>query len=119
MSDPAKKIIIDEDWKQEAQHEKEELEAKIEHEKQVQHTVPAASFDVLINSLAMPAMLNLGMVKVPDHQPNLEEAKFYIDLLAVVEAKTKGNLEVAENNMLQTLLHELRMAFLAVSKQSS
>lgn len=119
MSDPAKKIIIDEDWKQSAQQEKEELEAKLEAEKaRSSRPVPTASFEVLINSLAMPAMLNLGMVQMPDHQPDLGEAKFYIDLLSVVEQKTKGNLETSEHNMLTTLLYELRMAFVALAQQA-
>ena len=119
MSDPTKKIIIDEDWKQSAQQEKEELEAKLEAEKaRSARPVPTASFEVLINSLAMPAMLNLGMVQMPDHQPDLSEAKFYIDLLGVVEQKTKGNLETAEHNMLTTLLYELRMAFVSLAQQA-
>lgn len=117
MSDPTKKIIVDDDWKQEAQAEKEALEAKLLEEKEKQHRpMPTASFDVLLNSLAMPAMLNLGMVQMPDHQPNLAEAKFYIDLLEVLEKKTKGNLDTQEHNMMTTLLYELRMAFVAVTQ---
>lgn len=120
MSDTPKKIIIDEDWKQEAQQEKESLEAQLEQEKQTKAPpLPTASFEVLINSLAMPAMLNLGMISMPNHQPNLNEAKFYIDLLEVVEAKTKGNLEVTEHNTLTALLYELRMAFVAATQQAS
>lgn len=120
MSETPKKIIIDEDWKQEAQMEKESLEAKLEQEKQAKsQPMPNASFDVLINSLAMPAMLNLGMISMPNHTPNLGEAKFYIDLLEVVEQKTKGNLEVAEHNTLTALLYELRMAFVAATQRPS
>lgn len=121
MSDPAKKIIIDEDWKQSAQQEKEELAAKLEAEKeQAARPAPVASFEVLVNSLAMPAMMNLGMIQIPNQPPelNLAEAKFYIDLLGVVEEKTKGNLENAEHNMLTTLLYELRMAFVTLAKHS-
>lgn len=119
MSETPKKIIIDEDWKAEAQQEKETLEAKLEQEKQSKTPpIPSASFEVLINSLAMPAMLNLGMISMPDHQPNLSEAKFYIDLLEVVELKTKGNLEVSEHNTLTALLYELRMAFVAATQRS-
>ncbi|HQR05771.1 MAG TPA: DUF1844 domain-containing protein [Gemmatales bacterium] len=120
MSDTTKKIIIDEDWKQEAQQEKESLEAKLEQEKiKKPPPLPTASFEVLINSLAMPAMLNLGMISMPNHQPNLNEAKFYIDLLEVVEQKTKGNLEVSEHNTLTALLYELRMAFVSATQNAS
>lgn len=120
MSDSPKKIIIDEDWKQEAQQEKESLEAQLEQEKRTKTpAIPTASFEVLINSLAMPAMLNLGMISMPNHKPNLSEAKFYIDLLEVVEQKTKGNLEVNEHNTLTALLYELRMAFVSVTNQNT
>lgn len=120
MSDTPKKIIVDEDWKQEALHEKESLEAQLEQEKRTQPPpLPTASFEVLINSLAMPAMLNLGMISMPNHKPNLNEAKFYIDLLEVVEQKTKGNLEVTEHNTLTALLYELRMAFVAATQHAA
>lgn len=119
MSDASKKIIIDEDWKSEAQQEKEMLEEKLEQEKLQQgKSMPQASFEVLVNSLAMPAMLNLGLIHVPQQKPqiNLTEAQFYIDLLTVVENKTKGNLETAEHNLLKTILYELRMAFVNLSQ---
>lgn len=112
MSDPGKRIIVDEDWKQSAQEEKEKLEVELQQAKGTEKPAfPTASFEVLINSLAMPAMMNLGMVDIPDHKPQLEEAQFYIDLLTVVEQKTKGNLEVAEHNLLTSLLYELRMLY--------
>lgn len=122
MSDASKKIIIDEDWKSEAQQEKEMLEAKLKEEKQNQQRgMPQASFEVLVNSLAMPAMLNLGMIHAPQQKPhvNLSEAQFYIDLLTVVENKTKGNLEAAEHNLLKTILYELRMAFVSMSQSAN
>jgi hypothetical protein len=113
-----KKIIVDEDWKAEAEREKESLAAKLEAEQQAQAQppMPEASFEVLLSSLATPAMLNLGMINVPNRSVNLEEAKFYIDLLGVLEQKTKGNLETREHNMLTSMLYELRMAFVAVSQ---
>jgi hypothetical protein len=116
---PGKKIIVDEDWKAEAEREKETLSAKLEEEKQKQTDLPPmpeASFEVLLSSLATPAMLSLGLVQVPNRQVNLEEAKFYIDLLGVVEQKTKGNLETREHNLLTSMLYELRMAYVAVTK---
>lgn len=119
MSDASKKIIIDEDWKSEAQHEKELLEERLEQEKlNPDRGLPQASFEVLVNSLAMPAMLNLGLIHAPQQKPqvNLSEAQFYIDLLSVVENKTKGNLETAEHNLLKTILYELRMAFVNLTQ---
>lgn len=119
MSDPAKRIIVDDDWKQAAQEEKEKLAAELQNEpRQPQSAFPEASFEVLVNSLAMPAMLNLGMIQMPNHTPRMEEARFYIDLLTVVEQKTKGNLAVAEHNMLTTLLYELRMTYVKANENA-
>jgi hypothetical protein len=119
MSDE-KKIVIDEDWKEEAQREKERLAEALEEEKLHQHELPPlpeASFEVLVSSLATPAMLSLGMLNIPNRQPNLDEAKFYIDLLEILERKTKGNLETREHNALTSILYELRMGFVAVTQK--
>ena len=40
------------------------------------------------------------------------------EMLAVIDEKTKGNLSAEEATMMEQVLHELRMAFVAVSKQS-
>jgi len=116
---PCKKIIVDEDWKAEAEREKETLAAKLEEEKQTQANLPPmpeASFEVLLSSLATPAMLSLGLIQVPNKQVSFEEAKFYIDLLGILEQKTKGNLETREHNLLTSMLYELRMAYVAATK---
>jgi hypothetical protein len=122
MSDgnPEKKIFIDEDWKEEAQREKEQLEKELEKEKGHAHELPplpAASFEVLVSSLATPAMISLGMLQVPGRPPSLDEAKFYIDLLEILEHKTRGNLETREHNTLTSILYELRMVYVSAMKQ--
>jgi hypothetical protein len=114
-----KKIFIDEDWKEEAQREKEKLAEELEKQKQELPPLPEASFEVLLSSLATPAMLNLGMFNVPDRQVNLDEAKFYIDLLEILERKTKGNLDTREHNALTSLLYELRMGFVAANQKTA
>lgn len=113
-----KKIFVDEDWKEEAQREKEKLAEELE--KQSQHELPPlpeASFEVLVSSLATPAMMSLGMLNLPNRQPNLDEAKFYIDLLEVLEKKTQGNLETREHNALTSILYELRMGYVALAQR--
>jgi hypothetical protein len=117
---PGKKILIDEDWKEEAQREKEKLEEQLEQEKaQVKDLppLPAATFEVLLSSLATPAMIALGMLQVPGRPPSLEEAKFYVDLLEVLEQKTKGNLDTREHNALTSVLYELRMVYVSAVQQ--
>jgi hypothetical protein len=49
----------------------------------------------------------------------LDFAKHFIDMLAVLEEKTAGNLIDAEKSYLQEALHQLRMAYVAVSKQAA
>lgn len=115
-----KKIIIDEDWKEEAQREKEELAQSIEREEQRKRQPPAeASFAVLAVSLATQAALNLGDMPNPQTgkaETKLGEARFHIDLLEMLQAKTKGNLSEEEAKLLEGLLFDLRMRFVEKSK---
>lgn len=70
----------------------------------------------LVMTLQMGAMANLGMVQSSDGrrmQVNLPAAKDSIDLLEVVQAKTKGNLTEEENAVLSEGLYHLRMAYVA------
>jgi hypothetical protein len=121
MNEPhEKKIIIDEDWKEEAQREKEELARSIEREELKKNQAPAeASFAVLAVSLATQAALSLGDIPHPQTgktEANLGNARFHIDLLEMLEAKTKGNLTQEEAKLLEGLLFDLRMRFVERSK---
>lgn len=114
MSDE-KKIIVDEDWKEEAQREKERLAEEIEKERKLKTQPPVpASFAVLISSLATQAAISLGDIPNPltgKTEVNLGEARFHIDLLEVLQEKTKGNLTPEEAKGLETILFDLRMRF--------
>lgn len=72
-------------------------------------------FSTHILSLASSAMVALGELPAPgDEAPSavdLEAAKHLIDVLAMLEVKTKGNLEEAEQKVLASLLYDLRMKF--------
>ena len=50
-------------------------------------------------------------------QVNLDMAKFNVDLLGVIEEKTKGNLSAEEQKMLDNALYEVRMRFVSVASQ--
>ena len=72
--------------------------------------------------LATQAMLNLGTLPNPmtgKTDRNLSQAKHAIDLIEVLQEKTKGNCNPQEEVMLQSLLHELRMAYVASQDQPS
>ena len=127
---PEKKLIIDEDWKQEAQREKEVLAEKERQEKQTQAAtgrtgpLPPADLPGLISMLATQAFFALGVVRSREDEeqepePDLEMAKYHIDLLAMLEEKTQGNLSVQEKRLLDDSLHQLRMAYVQISEHKA
>jgi hypothetical protein len=75
------------------------------------------TFDRLIASLYMTAMMQLGLMAPEGEQPRADilGARQTIDTLSVLAEKTKGNLTEAEQNMLQNVLFESRMAYLQLT----
>ncbi|MBE0535831.1 MAG: DUF1844 domain-containing protein [Phycisphaerae bacterium] len=121
-----KKLIIDEDWKAQAQKEKEALkqqeqqEHKPQTEAERQGQLPPADLSALISMLATQAYLALGILGAEEdeqHEPDLEAAKFNIDLLSMIDEKTRGNTTEDEKKLLTGALHQLRMVFVELSKQ--
>src|SRR5688572_18057189 len=119
----APKLHIDSDWKAEAQKEKERL-AKKEQAKPAksgeaaephgQGELPEASFRSLIGMLASQAIMGLGAMADPQTNRviiDLEGARFSIDILDVLEQKTKGNLTAEESKDLTQILAEMRSRF--------
>ena len=139
MSDDAnekaeKKIIIDEDWKSQVEAEKEDLERKQrEASKAAAETeapepaaaeagvpLPPPSLEFLASSLGMQAMIAMGLMPSPltgKPEAHLDQAEHFIDTIAMLEEKTEGNRTPEETAVIGNLLHELRMAFLAVRQQ--
>ncbi len=80
--------------------------------------IPPARFDVLIQLLSSQAILALGLIPDPQGQTEvrLPLARHFIDLLAILESKTKGNLDSNEAKLLERSLHELRVLFLDKSQ---
>ena len=71
----------------------------------------------LVQSLQMGAMVGLGMVQGPDGKRppvDLPAAKDAIDLLGVLQEKTKGNLTKEEEEVLREGLYHLRMGYMAM-----
>ena len=75
------------------------------------------TFERLLASLYMTAMLQLGLMAPEGEQPRADimGARQTIDTLGVLNEKTKGNLTPSEQNMLQSALFELRMAYLELT----
>lgn len=129
MSD-AKKIIIDEDWKSQVAAEQA---AARESKQPVSEAAAAeaprgahahdpmeASFELLVATFVTEAMTALGQMPHPatgQMEFDAAHARFAIDMLDVIAAKTKGNLTTDEERGLREVVHQLRMAFIAISNQ--
>lgn len=74
-------------------------------------SMPPPTFKNLITELASTALVCLGVLDSPITKTkvrDLERAKHLIDLLAMLEQKTKGNLEMLEADYLEAVLEDLR-----------
>ena len=80
--------------------------------------LPEARFDVFLSGLAMEAFVAMGDMPHPvtrKRAVNLPHAKYIVDLLGLMEEKTKGNLSADEEKLLTDALYQLRMRYLAKS----
>ena len=119
-----KKIIVDEDWKQQAQKEKKILAAKEKTEKKKpgkdkaeRGPLPEGNFAALISMLTTQALFAMGVLKIEgqEREPDLEMAKYNIDMLETLEEKTKGNLSEEEKKVLENTLNQIRMAYVKIA----
>jgi len=119
-----KKIIVDEDWKQQAQKEKKILAAqekaekkKPDKDKDERAALPEGNFAALISVLTTQALFALGVLKIEgqEREPDLEMAKYNIDMLETLQEKTKGNLTEEEKKVLENTLNQIRMAYVKVA----
>src|SRR5579863_4872035 len=82
---------------------------------------PPVGFEHLVQQLYLSAMLQMGAGTQEGQRPRVDimGARQTIDLLGVLAEKTKGNLTQAEERVLQTVLFEVRMAFLELTNMIS
>lgn len=84
----------------------------------VEHTVNFSSF---VLSLSTSALMSLGEVENPmtkERERSLPAAKQTIDIIGLLEEKTKGNLDENEGALIKNVLHELRLRYVtAVSSE--
>ncbi|MEP6716296.1 MAG: DUF1844 domain-containing protein [Terriglobia bacterium] len=81
--------------------------------------LPVADFDFLIYSLRLQAEMNLGLLPFADQQkPDFELASHNIDLLAMLQEKTKGNLSPEEQLALDNSVTELRFRFVQAKNKA-
>lgn len=81
--------------------------------------LPPATFPFLVESMLMQAQVHLGLLNFGQEdekpEPNLMLARHTIDMLAVLQEKTHGNLTVEEQRLLENGLTELRFRYVQVA----
>jgi hypothetical protein len=78
------------------------------------HALPPMDFSMFVMSLGSSAMVNLGQLPPPEGMEaslDLAAAKQIIDILGVLEEKTRGNLDESEDKLLASLLYDLRVHY--------
>ena len=82
----------------------------------------AVDFAVLVYSFATSALYHLGIAADPETgrpgEPNLPLARQNIEILELIERKTRGNLDPDETRLLEGLLYEVRMRFVEGSRSA-
>ena len=76
--------------------------------------LPKIDFSMFVFSLNSSVLVNLGIIDDPatgKKEKNLTAAKQTIDILAMLEEKTRGNLTKEESEMLKHILYDLRMIY--------
>lgn len=106
----------DENWKEEVAKEKEALK------KEGKFQAPEPDFNFFVTTLALQASIFLGEVENPTtnkREEDLPQAKFIIDTLGMLKEKTKGNLNQQETALLENILYESRMHYIAKTKKEA
>ncbi len=120
-----KKLIIDEDWKAQVEAEKQATQATskqpnataagaAQDDQQADGPMPPASFDLLVTMLATEALVAMGHVPHPatgQIKPQRSQAKYLIDMIEMLHEKTTGNLTPDQTQLVEDVLHQLRLAF--------
>ena len=82
--------------------------------------LPPASFDFFVLSLKTQAEMSMGLLHFGEEKdrpkPDLRIARHSIDLLAMIQEKTRGNLSYEEQRLIENSLTELRFRYVQVSE---
>jgi len=119
---------VDEEWKKQMEEERRRLasQEKTQARRQAAGRGPAGepggaakpSFAQFLSGLATQALMSLGEVENPltrRRELDLPQAQQTIDLLEILQEKTKGNLSPQEENFLTNVLHDLRLRYVRVA----
>jgi hypothetical protein len=83
--------------------------------------LPPPTFEFLVISLRAQAEMQLGLMQLGEEKPKpeLPLARHTIDLMGILLEKTKGNLSLPEQRLLENSLTELRFRFVQISEEAS
>ncbi|MGE3315053.1 MAG: DUF1844 domain-containing protein [Planctomycetaceae bacterium] len=130
----AERVVLssDEDWKDRVKAEDAALDKKIQSESapdgpaaeataddEFGGPMPPPTFTTLVSLFSTQAMVALGLIPNPatgKADPRFDVAKHFIDMLSVLEEKTRRNLTGNEAQFLEMSLHQLRLAFVELQK---
>jgi hypothetical protein len=118
MTDQPPKITVDDDWKAEAQREKQRLAAQEAAVAARAEPLPDPTFAELVNLVALQALVGLGLVGGPAGEriaPQPDVARHFIDMLQVLQEKTANNLSPEEKRLLDATLYDLRMRYVELT----
>ena len=82
--------------------------------------LPEINFSTFVVSLSSSALIHLGIAPDPvsgERKKELPLAKQTIDMLGMLQEKTRGNLTEEEGKLLESMLYDLRMMYVAESKK--
>jgi hypothetical protein len=91
-----------------------------EHESEL--PLPPPTFEFFILSMKMQAEMSLGLIRFTEEtnaKPDLRAARHAIDLMAMIADKTRGNLTIDEQRLLENSLTELRFRFVQAAEKRS
>lgn len=84
--------------------------------------LPPIDFATFVLSFASEALVNLGELPDPEggqKRKNLSLAKHNIDILGMLEAKTRGNLDEGEQKLMESVLYDLRVKYVDAQKSDA
>jgi hypothetical protein len=98
-----------------------DLETQESNQEEYDVPLPPASFSFLVLSLRAQCEMQLGLMPFGQEkpEPELPIARHTIDLMGILLEKTKGNLSLEEQRLLENSLTELRFRFVQISDQAA
>jgi hypothetical protein len=81
-------------------------------------TASGLTFSMFVQSLAQQALMQMGLIPWPHGQRELalDQARDTIDILELLKAKTDGNLDAEEKQLMDSAVYELKMSFVEVQQ---